>query len=202
MSSGRFVPGCEHRQMITAGEQTAKPGEWAAELATGLLLPVYKHALEYIDDRGWFNNTFDSPDDLEGEVQRVLDLRYEFGDVDDWPEFPFPEGWKPYYLERRRRQRRRAFTAELLTKIVANEKKYRTDAITYLQETAQGSRSAEQTVCLMWNKDGECRKAATGGSSKDVSKVRTKCGVSPKKETLCAEELFLTKYEPWSHWYL
>jgi hypothetical protein len=51
----------------------------------------------------------------------------------------------------------------------------------------------------MWNKEGACRKAATG-ISRDVSELRKDCGVSQSKETVCAEEILLVRNQPWSQW--
>jgi hypothetical protein len=67
-------------EMITAGGQTKLAVQWAAKLAPNTLLIPYKNALVYIDQRGWFNNTFETESALEGEVQHVLDLRVAFGE--------------------------------------------------------------------------------------------------------------------------
>lgn len=186
--------------MITAGGETLSPQEWAKVLVHGLLRSLYEDALVYIDDRGWFNNTFESTDDLDAEVQRVLDLRFTFGVVNDWPEFPFPQQWRPHFERRLRQHKRRELVAALIESILQNEKKYRGDAITYLQETAKGTRSAEQTVCLMWNLEKRCKKAATGGRPAGVGELRRRYGVSTGKQTICAEEVFLTKNQPWTQW--
>lgn len=204
--------------MITAGAQTKLAVQWAAELAPNPLLISYKNALVYIDQRGWFNNTFETEAVLEGEVQRVLDVRVAFGEEPEWTEFPYPKAWadyKPPGLDEdepdedepdkptlspstssRLRVRKRKPKPEppLVTEIGRNEKAYRNAAIHYLQTAATSSYSDQQTVCLMWDAKGELRKAATGGKKCDPTTLRKQCGVPTWKETVCAEEVFLTKF--------
>jgi hypothetical protein len=80
---------------------------------------------------------------------------------------------------------------DLHAEIMKSEKSLRLSAIDSLQST--GSWSAEQTVCFMWKLDGSRSKAVSGGSF-DVSGIRTACEVDKGKETVCAEEVFLTKF--------